>query len=209
MCRRRPGHGHDRRAAVIALLSPEELSQRVGAVPDFPIPGIVFRDITTLLADPESFRSTVAHLGAIVAPMVNNELSGNTTEDLPVKLAAIESRGFIFGAAVGHELGLPIVLIRKPGKLPRRSRSISYELEYGSDQLEVHVDDVGPRDHVIVVDDLLATGGTAVASVQLLRDCGATVDHAVFVVDLPDLDGAGALAAANVASHAVLSFAGH
>lgn len=183
-------------------LSLEQLQERVGAVPDFPIPGIVFRDITTLLTDPEAFRSTVGHLASRISEIT-------AAIDGPVKLAAVESRGFLFGAVLGHDLGLPVVLVRKPGKLPRPTRSIAYELEYGTDQLEVQTDDLRAGDQFIIVDDLLATGGTVAATARLLRDSGAMVDHAVFVIDLPDLPGAGVLADAGVTSHSLISFDGH
>ncbi len=177
----------------------DQLAERVGAVPDFPAPGIVFRDITTLLRDPNAFRSTVDHLTALI-----DEL-----REPDVVLAAIESRGFPFAAAVAQNLHLGQVLVRKPGKLPRETRSIEYQLEYGSDSLEVHVDDVAAGTPCIVVDDLLATGGTAVAAVKLLRDLGAVVEHAVFVIDLPELGGTDLLSDAAIESHSLISFDGH
>ncbi len=180
-------------------LSLRQLADRVGAVPDFPVLGIIFRDVTTLLTDAEAFRSTVDHMSAAISGLVGD---GAT-------LAAIESRGFPFAAAVAYKLGLGLVLIRKPGKLPRSTRSIDYQLEYGTDSLEVHVDDVPTDQRFVVVDDLLATGGTAIAAAGLLRELGARVDDCVFVVDLPDLAGATALADAKLQAHSLISFAGH
>ncbi len=177
----------------------DQLAERVGAVPDFPVPGIIFRDISSLLTDPQSFRSTIDHLTTLVAQL----------HDSDVTLAAIESRGFPFAAAVAYNLNLGLVLVRKPGKLPRQTASISYQLEYGSDSLEVHVDDITPGRPVVVIDDLLATGGTAVATANLLREVGAVVNHAVFVVDLPDLNGAAALSEIDVSTHSLISFDGH
>ncbi len=157
-------------------------------VPDFPKPGIVFKDITPLLKDPAAFRASIEALGELCAPLA------------PTAIAAIESRGFLFGAPLAERLGLPLVPLRKPGKLPWKTLQESYELEYGSSTLEVHLDAAGPGDRVLLIDDLLATGGTAAASVKLLRQLGAEVVGAAFVVELSFLGGRAPLAGIEVLS---------
>jgi adenine phosphoribosyltransferase len=146
-------------------------------VPDFPKPGIVFKDITPLLRAPAAFRAATDALAARCEALA------------PTCVAAIESRGFLFGAPVAERLGLPLVPLRKPGKLPWKTIRESYELEYGSSTLEVHQDAAGPGDRVVLMDDLLATGGTAAASVNLIRQLGAEVVGAAFVVELGFLAG--------------------
>ena len=146
-------------------------------VPDFPKPGIIFKDITPLLADPAAFEAVIAELCAVVQHL------------RPSHIAAIESRGFLFGAPMAQQLTLPLIPLRKPGKLPWHTYSESYELEYGTNTLEVHQDAAGPGDRVVLVDDLLATGGTIVASINLVRRLGAEAVAAVFVVELAFLKG--------------------
>jgi adenine phosphoribosyltransferase len=124
-------------------------------------------------------------------------------------VAGMEARGFIFGGAVAARLGLGFIPLRKPGKLPARTLSVDYELEYGTDQLHMHADACSEGDKVLIIDDLIATGGTAVAAVALIRSAGATVEHAAFVVDLPDLGGAARLAALGVAPFSLCAFEGH
>ena len=146
-------------------------------IPDFPKPGILFRDVTPLLGNGPAFRSCIRQLCERVAAQ------------RPQVVAGIESRGFIFGASVAVELGLGFVPIRKPGKLPWRSRRESYALEYGTDAIEVHEDAVAPGTRVALVDDLLATGGTASAAIKLLQGLGAHVVAAAFVIELGSLQG--------------------
>src|SRR5262245_54256632 len=154
-----------------------DLRSFVRDVPDFPKPGILFRDLTPLMGHGEAFRETVERLAERVAVST------------PAAVAAIESRGFIFGAAVAARLGVSFVPLRKPGKLPYRTRKSRYDLEYGSDGIEIHEDAVGAGARVVIVDDLLATGGTAAAAIALARGLGAEVVAANFVVELAALAG--------------------
>ncbi len=172
-------------------------ADHIRTIPDHPKPGIMFRDVTTLMADGPVFAAAVE---AMAAPY---RASGLTA------VAGIEARGFIFGSALALVLGLGFIPLRKPGKLPYATRSIAYDLEYGTDQLHMHVDACGARDRVLLVDDLIATGGTALAGMQLLREAGAEVVDATFLVDLPELGGAARLRAAGVAVHALCGFGGH
>jgi adenine phosphoribosyltransferase len=155
----------------------DEISALVRDVADFPKPGIVFKDITPLLADGPAFAATVAMLAERAAPF---QAAG---------ILAIESRGFIFGAAVAAALGLPLHLVRKRGKLPRPSVAVSYALEYGSDHLEMHTDAVVPGGRYLVVDDVIATGGTAAAVNKLVKRQGGEVDAMLFVIELAALSG--------------------
>ncbi len=180
------------------------LKERVGAIPDFPQPGIVFRDITTLLADGASFAATIDHLvESVIAE------TSDIDADRIDGFAGIESRGFIFAAALAYRLNTAMIAVRKPGKLPRPTLSVDYTLEYGTDQLHVHRDDVPNGANIIIVDDLIATGGTAVATAQLLREAGAVVDHALFVIALTELPGLAALADVSVNAHHLIGFGGH
>ena len=174
-----------------------DLRDRIRTIPDYPKKGILFRDITTLLQDPYGFRKLVDNL---VQPFAGKGVSA---------VAGIEARGFIIGGAVAHQLSIGFVPIRKQGKLPWRTIGIDYELEYGTDRVEIHEDAVTAADRVLIVDDLIATGGTALAGAQLLRRAGATVVGASFVIDLPELGGRVRLAAADVASSALVAFDGH
>lgn len=146
-------------------------------VPDFPRPGILFKDITPVLADPALFRDVVTGMAA--------QFRGSGIE----VVAGIESRGFILGGALATELGAGFTPIRKPGKLPHQRLRVEYDLEYGSDALEAHIDAVRPGARVLVVDDVLATGGTASAAVQLVRQLGGDVAAAAFLLELGFLDG--------------------
>src|ERR1051325_4529606 len=155
-----------------------DLKSTVRTIPDYPKKGILFRDITTLLADARAFRRAVDEL---VHPWAGSKVD---------KVAGIEARGFILGGAVAHQLSAGFVPIRKKGKLPHTTVRIAYSLEYGIDEMEIHTDAIGQDERVILVDDLIATGGTAIAAVKLLRQIGARVVAACFVIDLPDLGGA-------------------
>ncbi|TVV75048.1 adenine phosphoribosyltransferase [Sphingomonas solaris] len=172
-----------------------DIAALIRTIPDFPKPGIQFRDITTLLLDPTGFAATVDRLAA---PYVG-------TVDL---VAAIEARGFIFGAAVAQALGVGLVLIRKDGKLPGVTVGVDYALEYGTDRVEMHEDAMVPGARVLLIDDLIATGGTALAAIRLVRQAKGEVVAAAFVIDLPDLGGAARIAEAGVAAHALVAFEG-
>lgn len=164
-----------------AALMPDDpahwATSRIRTIPDFPKKGIQFRDITTLLADARGFRKAVDEM---VQPYVGVAID---------KVAGIEARGFILGGALAHQLACGFVPIRKPGKLPYRTISEDYELEYGTDRLEIHEDAIRSGDLVLLTDDLIATGGTAEAAVKLIRQAGGTVVAACFAVDLPELGG--------------------
>ncbi len=174
-----------------------ELRAAIRTIPDYPKPGILFRDITTLLGNAATWRQAVDEL---VRPWAGTAVD---------KVAGIEARGFILGGAVAHQLGAGFVPIRKKGKLPHTTVRIAYSLEYGIDQMEVHRDAVLEGERVILVDDLIATGGTAVAAVQLLRSIGAQVLAACFIIDLPDLGGVRKLEALEVPVRSLVAFAGH
>lgn len=174
-----------------------DLRAAIRTIPDYPKPGIQFRDITTLLADARAFRQAV---DALVQPFTGLKID---------KVAGIEARGFILGGAVAHQLSAGFVPLRKRGKLPHLTRAVEYALEYGSDTLEVHLDGFQAGERIMLVDDLIATGGTALAAVDLLRQGGADIVAAAFVVDLPDLGGAAKLAAAGVPVSTLVEFSGH
>ena len=173
-----------------------DLKRVIREVPDFTKAGIGFKDITTLLKDGDAFRESVNAMQAAFAD------AGAT------KVVGIEPRGFMFAAVLAYNWGVGFVPIRKHGKLPAATLRESYSLEYGSDHLEIHVDACEPGERVLVVDDLLATGGTAIAATTLLRKAGATVERAAFVIDLPDLGGSRKLAAEAVAVHRLMEFEG-
>jgi adenine phosphoribosyltransferase len=173
----------------------DDLAALVRTIPDYPHAGIQFRDITTLLLNGEGLGQCVARMAdGLTAP--------------PQLVAGIEARGFIFGAALATHLGVGLVLLRKKNKLPGRVVGINYALEYGTDRIEMHADAIAPGTRVLLVDDLIATGGTALAAVELLRGAGAQVDEAAFAIDLPDLGGAARLRAAGINVMAQISFAG-
>lgn len=173
------------------------LADAIRTIPDYPKPGILFRDITTLLGDARAFRRSVDEL---VQPYAGAGIH---------QVAGIEARGFILGGAVAHQLSAGFVPIRKKGKLPHETVSIAYSLEYGVDEMEVHADAVKPGDKVILIDDLIATGGTATAAVTLLKRLGAEVVAACFVIDLPDLGGADKIRALGVPVRTLIAFDGH
>ncbi|HSA07503.1 MAG TPA: adenine phosphoribosyltransferase [Candidatus Gastranaerophilales bacterium] len=156
---------------------PELVKSRIRDIPNFPKEGIIFKDITTALKDPEAFKRIVNYLTA-------------EFKDLNIDyVAGIESRGFIFGAPVAYNLGAGLVIIRKPGKLPADVEKVSYELEYGTDSIEVHKDAIEPGKRVLVIDDLLATGGTAAATIELIEKIGGVPAGLGFVIELCFLDG--------------------
>jgi adenine phosphoribosyltransferase len=174
-----------------------DLKASVRSIPDYPKPGIVFRDITTLLGDARAFRRAVDEL---VHPYAGGRID---------KVAGIEARGFILGGAIAHQLSAGFVPIRKKGKLPHETVRIAYSLEYGVDEMEIHTDAIGQGERVILIDDLIATGGTAIAATNLLRQIGADIVAACFVIDLPDLGGAVKLRDLGVQVRSLMSFEGH
>ncbi|MCO5730420.1 adenine phosphoribosyltransferase [Rhizobium sp. SSA_523] len=173
------------------------LAASIRAIPDYPKPGIIFRDITTLLGDAKAFRQAVDEL---VRPYQSLSVH---------QVAGIEARGFILGGAMAHQLSAGFVPIRKKGKLPHATVRVAYSLEYGVDEIEMHVDAVRPGEKVILCDDLIATGGTAEGAVKLLRKIGAEVVSACFVIDLPDLGGRKRLEALGVEVRTLVAFEGH
>jgi adenine phosphoribosyltransferase len=179
------------------MLSENDLKAVIRTIPDYPKPGILFRDITTLLGSPRAFRRAIDEL---VQPWAGMKID---------KVAGIEARGFIIGGAVAHQCSAGFVPIRKKGKLPHTTVRIAYSLEYGIDEMEMHEDAVAPGDRVILVDDLIATGGTAEGAVKLLRRIGAEVLAACFIVDLPELRGADKLRRLDVPVRTLVSFEGH
>jgi adenine phosphoribosyltransferase len=176
-------------------MTADELKAIIRTVPDFPRPGIQFRDITTLIAHGPGFAATLRLLA---------EQAGPT--DL---IAGIEARGFIFGGALAQMLGCGFVPLRKPGKLPVPAIGVDYALEYGVDRLELDPGAIGPGQRVLLVDDLIATGGTALAAARLLRQAGAFVEQALFVIDLPELGGADRLRSEAIGVEALMNFSGH
>jgi adenine phosphoribosyltransferase len=170
------------------------LQQSIRTIADYPKPGIQFRDITTLLRDSRAFRIAI---DALVNPWLDAGID---------KVAGIEARGFILGGAVAHSLGAGFIPIRKRGKLPHETVRVAYSLEYGVDEMEMHKDGVQQDEKVLLLDDLIATGGTATGAAQLLKSAGAQVMAACFVIDLPDLGGAEKLRAAGIEVQALLKF---
>ena len=174
-----------------------DLKSLVRTIPDYPKKGILFRDITTLIEHPEGFRESIERIAAAYRGQGFTHVAG------------IEARGFIFGAGVAIALGTGFVPIRKKGKLPGETIGQNYALEYGVDTIEIHADVVAAGHKVLLVDDLIATGGTALAAVGLLRRTGATCDDAAFVIDLPDIGGAAKLEAEGVKVNSLMAFEGH
>lgn len=177
-------------------MTPDELKSLIRTVPDFPEAGIQFRDITTLIGHPLGLAATVRHLAERAKACGAEAIAG------------MEARGFIFGAAVAVELELGFIPVRKPGKLPIETIGTDYALEYGTDRLEIDPGAIQHGQNVVIVDDLIATGGTALAAAQLLRQAGATIDDALFVIDLPDLGGAQKLRDASVEVSTLMEFEG-
>ncbi len=174
-----------------------ELTDSIRSIPDYPKPGIIFRDITTLLGNARAFRRAVDEL---VQPWAGSKID---------KVAGIEARGFILGGAVAHQVSAGFVPIRKKGKLPHKRVSMTYALEYGEDVIEMHADALVAGEKVVLVDDLIATGGTAEAAIKLLHQLGAEVLAACFVIDLPDLGGAEKLRKLGVPVRTLIAFEGH
>ena len=173
-----------------------EIRAAIRTIPDYPRPGVMFRDITTLLGNARVFHQVVEEL---THPWRGAQID---------RVAGIEARGFILGGAIAHQLSAGFVPIRKKGKLPHTTVRVAYSLEYGLDEMEMHRDAVAPGERIILVDDLIATGGTAQAAVQLLRSLGAQILAACFIVDLPDLGGSARLATLEVPVRTLVSFSG-
>jgi len=174
-----------------------DLKSLVRTIPNYPKEGILFRDITTLIEHPEGFRQSIEQIAAQYRDQGFTHVAG------------IEARGFIFGSGVAIAMGVGFVPVRKRGKLPGATIGQNYVLEYGVDTIEIHSDVLEAGDKVLIVDDLIATGGTAIAAVNLVRSTGATCDHAAFAIDLPDLGGADKLKAQNVEVSSLMAFEGH
>jgi adenine phosphoribosyltransferase len=172
-----------------------DLAALIRNIPDYPKPGILFRDVSTLLLDGPGFRATIDRMAAMVTP--------DTT-----LIAGIEARGFVVAAGLSYALGLGKLMLRKPGKLPGEKIGTDYALEYGTDRIEMHVGHVQPGQKVLLVDDLIATGGTALAGVDLITRGGGVVDQALFIVDLPDLGGAAKLRAQGIKVDCLIDFEG-
>ncbi len=173
------------------------LRESIRSIPDYPKHGIMFRDITTLLGNARAFRRAIDEL---VQPFAGSKID---------QVAGMEARGFILGGAVAHQLSAGFIPIRKKGKLPHTTVSIAYSLEYGVDEMEVHTDAVKPGEKVILIDDLIATGGTAEGATKLLQKMGADVVAACFVIDLPELGGRAKLEALGVPVMTLIAFDGH
>ena len=173
------------------------IKSRIRSIPDYPKPGIIFRDITTLLQDPVGFRVTVEGL-------VQHFQAGRID-----KVAGVEARGFILGGAVAHQLDAGFIPVRKKGKLPWQTIGQDYALEYGTDRVEIHTDAILEGERVLLIDDLIATGGTAAAAIELIRQTGGKIVGAAFVIDLPDLGGRKRIEGMGVDVVALCAFEGH
>jgi adenine phosphoribosyltransferase len=175
----------------------QDLKKLIRTIPDYPKPGIMFRDVTTLLGDAQGFKAAIAR----------------TTEPYRVEpvdaVAGIEARGFILGGAIADRLGCAFIPMRKKGRLPWKTIGQEYVLEYGVDALEIHEDAIDADERILIIDDLIATGGTAEAAVKLVRRLGGHVVGAAFIIDLPELGGRKRLEAMGVKCHALMEFEGH
>lgn len=198
----RPFYNFNPRSKMIALLGKKMenklalIASSIKSIPNYPKPGIIFRDITSLVENPSAFHA------AIELIVQHVKAKGIT------KVIGTEARGFIFGAPVALALNVPFVLVRKPGKLPRETIAQSYELEYGQDTLEIHTDSIQANDNVLVIDDLLATGGTVEATIKLVQRLGGDVKYAAFVINLPDLGGEQRLLGLGVEPYTLVNFEG-
>ena len=198
----RPFYNFNPRSKMTALLGKKMenklalIASSIKSIPNYPKPGIIFRDITSLVENPSAFHA------AIELIVQHVKAKGIT------KVIGTESRGFIFGAPVALALNVPFVLVRKPGKLPRETIAQSYELEYGQDTLEIHTDSIQANDNVLVIDDLLATGGTVEATIKLVQRLGGDVKYAACVINLPDLGGEQRLLGLGVEPYTLVNFEG-
>lgn len=174
-----------------------DLKGLIRTIPDYPKPGIMFRDVTTLLGDAQGFKAAVAQLAEPYRTQPVDAVAG------------IEARGFILGGAVADRLGCGFIPIRKKGKLPWKTIGQEYTLEYGVDVIEIHEDAIAPGARILIVDDLIATGGTAEAAVKLIRRSGGKVVGASFIIDLPELGGWKLLESHDISCHALVKFEGH
>jgi adenine phosphoribosyltransferase len=181
----------------VTAVTLSEIRDAIRTIPDYPKPGIMFRDITTLLGDARIFHGVIEELA--------RPWRGKRVD----RVAGIEARGFILGGALAHQLAAGFVPIRKKGKLPHATVRVAYSLEYGLDEMEMHKDAVAAGERILLVDDLIATGGTAEAAVRLLRSLGAEIAAACFIVDLPDLGGSARLAGLGVTLQTLVAFHGH
>ncbi len=175
----------------------ELIRNSIKSIPDYPKAGIMFRDVTSLMEDPKAYQATIQLL-------VEKYKQGGFT-----KIVGTEARGFLFGAPLALELGVGFIPVRKPGKLPRPTIAQTYDLEYGTDTLEIHTDAIVEGDKVLVVDDLLATGGTIEATVKLIRQLGGEVEQAAFVINLPEIGGQTRLEGLGLNVYSICEFAGH
>jgi len=173
-----------------------DIKRYIRTIPDYPKKGVMFRDITTLMSDPHGFRASIDEL---IWPFLTMDIDA---------VVGIEARGFILGGAVAHELGRGFIPIRKKGKLPFKTIGKDYSLEYGVDRVEIHSDAIKKGDKILLIDDLIATGGTAVAATELLHESGAEIVAAAFIIDLPDLGGAQKLRDKGIKLHTLVSFDG-
>ena len=174
-----------------------DLKSLIRTIPDYPKPGIMFRDVTTLLGDGQGFKAAIAQMT-------------EPYRTVPVHaVAGIEARGFILGGAIADRLGCGFIPIRKKGKLPWKTIGQEYALEYGTDTIEMHTDAITKGQRILIVDDLIATGGTAEAAAKLITRAGGEIVGAAFIIDLPELGGVKRLKAAGVESHALMAFEGH
>lgn len=180
----------------MTVRSNTDIKSLIRSIPDYPKPGIVFRDVTTLFASARGLRATIDEL---IWPFIGERIDF---------VAGIEARGFILGGAVARELGVGFIPIRKKGKLPWKTIGKEYQLEYGVDTVEIHADAVSKGDRILLIDDLIATGGTATAAIELLQESGGEVVAAAFVVDLPFLKGAEKIAARGLKVHSLIEFEG-
>ena len=180
-----------------AMTPENDLKSAIRTIADYPKPGIMFRDITTLLGNPRAFRSAI---DALIQPFAGTKID---------KVAGVEARGFIMGGAMAHQMSAGFVPIRKKGKLPHDTVRIAYSLEYGVDEMEMHRDAIKPGEKVVLVDDLIATGGTAEGATKLLQQMGADIVAACFIIDLPELGGRKKLEALGVEVRTLIEFDGH
>ena len=174
-----------------------DLKSLIRTIPDYPKKGVMFRDITTLLGDPKGFKAAIEQM---VAPFATARVEG---------VAGIEARGFILGGAIADRLGCGFVPLRKKGRLPWKTIGQEYTLEYGVDIIEMHEDAIDPGERILIVDDLIATGGTAEAAAKLVQRSGGEIVGATFIIDLPELGGVKRLATLGIGCHALMAFEGH